>query len=424
MARIHGRSGGFAVRDVNWTVSLGMTYGRDRGLFAEMDTTLRPQTKANIDNRSDVFAFGATLYEALTGRAIFKRETNADTLAAILRDDPVPASSLNPEVSVELQWVLEKALAKEPRDRYQTREIWWSTSNACVGGKSVRLSVSSQGESASGTPDRRAGRRPRTVPRTPAGSSPPAVISESPAPVGSAAPAPQSTPVVIPPPTQTTHRPVDRRGVGGRSGHRIARLAPVRYRAPSPPPSPPASLFYYQQGHYLREKARHCAVSTTPSTCSPLLGGRFELRQRLGGSERGVLDALRDHPGQASSGEAEGRLGALAMAPDRPRFVAQAELLVSAATPTRRRCCCEPLQSTGISTCVVNLGWAYQAANYAKAAFVGRSSSTAELPVTVSLGNFYRITREREAAIESYRRALELKPNSVSALTTWEASCC
>ena len=59
-----------------------------------------------------------TLYEAVTGRPIFKRKTQADTLAAILRDEPVPASNLNPAVSVEFQWVLDKALAKDPRDRF------------------------------------------------------------------------------------------------------------------------------------------------------------------------------------------------------------------------------------------------------------------------------------------------------------------
>ena len=51
----------------DWTVSFGMTYGRDRGLFAEMDTTLRPQTKASIDNRSDVFNEGRTLVNARLG---------------------------------------------------------------------------------------------------------------------------------------------------------------------------------------------------------------------------------------------------------------------------------------------------------------------------------------------------------------------
>jgi serine/threonine protein kinase/tetratricopeptide (TPR) repeat protein len=79
---------------------------------------------AAIDFRSDQFSFGAIVYEMVTGVRAFRRETNLDTLAAIVRDDPDPISRLNPEVPTEIQIIVERCLAKEPRDRYgSTRDL-------------------------------------------------------------------------------------------------------------------------------------------------------------------------------------------------------------------------------------------------------------------------------------------------------------
>jgi serine/threonine protein kinase/tetratricopeptide (TPR) repeat protein len=77
-----------------------------------------------IDFRSDQFSFGAIVYEMVTGLRAFRRETNLDTLAAIVRDDPDPISKVNPEVPAEVQIIVERCLAKEPRDRYaSTRDL-------------------------------------------------------------------------------------------------------------------------------------------------------------------------------------------------------------------------------------------------------------------------------------------------------------
>src|SRR5688572_11411605 len=47
-----------------------------------------------VDARSDIFSFGAVMYEMLTGRRAFQRDTTASTMAAVLREDPKPASQI------------------------------------------------------------------------------------------------------------------------------------------------------------------------------------------------------------------------------------------------------------------------------------------------------------------------------------------
>ena len=77
------------------------------------------QDKA-IDSRSDIFSFGAVLYEMATGRCAFAGESTASVIAEILRGEPKPAKVLNPAVPDELQRVIGKALEKDPSDRYQS----------------------------------------------------------------------------------------------------------------------------------------------------------------------------------------------------------------------------------------------------------------------------------------------------------------
>ncbi|HKZ51962.1 MAG TPA: protein kinase, partial [Candidatus Acidoferrales bacterium] len=71
------------------------------------------------DARSDIFSFGAMVYECLTGRLPFRGETSIDILHAILRGAPTPLRSLVPEISPEWQELLERCLAKSPEQRFQ-----------------------------------------------------------------------------------------------------------------------------------------------------------------------------------------------------------------------------------------------------------------------------------------------------------------
>ena len=72
------------------------------------------------DPRSDLFAFGAVLYEMMTGRCAFAGESQASVIAAILEHDPPPLSTLQPLSPPTLGRVIKKCLAKNPEDRWQT----------------------------------------------------------------------------------------------------------------------------------------------------------------------------------------------------------------------------------------------------------------------------------------------------------------
>jgi len=72
-----------------------------------------------IDSRSDLFSFGAVLYEMATGAQAFRGESAAVVCETILNRDPVSPLRLNPDLSPELERVITKALEKDPALRYQ-----------------------------------------------------------------------------------------------------------------------------------------------------------------------------------------------------------------------------------------------------------------------------------------------------------------
>ena len=76
------------------------------------------------DFRADQFSFGSVLYEMATGQPAFQKGTTVDTLSAILHDEPEPLTHASPKTPAPLRWIIERCLAKDPKDRYAaTRDL-------------------------------------------------------------------------------------------------------------------------------------------------------------------------------------------------------------------------------------------------------------------------------------------------------------
>jgi serine/threonine protein kinase len=73
----------------------------------------------SVDARSDIFSFGALLYEMVTGRRAFQGDSRVSTLSAILRDEPKPAGQLVEDLPRELERIIGRCLRKDPERRFQ-----------------------------------------------------------------------------------------------------------------------------------------------------------------------------------------------------------------------------------------------------------------------------------------------------------------
>ena len=75
-------------------------------------------TGGELDFRSDQFSFGSVLYEMVTGFPAFRKKTHAETIAAILRDEPEHLRSRTQQAPAPFVWIVERCLAKDPKERY------------------------------------------------------------------------------------------------------------------------------------------------------------------------------------------------------------------------------------------------------------------------------------------------------------------
>ena len=73
-----------------------------------------------IDARADIFSFGVVLYEMLTGNTPFRGEHEAAMMYSILNEEPQPIQKFREDISSELLHILNRALEKDPEERYQT----------------------------------------------------------------------------------------------------------------------------------------------------------------------------------------------------------------------------------------------------------------------------------------------------------------
>jgi eukaryotic-like serine/threonine-protein kinase len=73
-----------------------------------------------VGARSDIFSLGCVLYEMVSGRRAFRGETSADTLSAILHDDPPPIAASRPETPPALALLVNRCLEKQPEERFES----------------------------------------------------------------------------------------------------------------------------------------------------------------------------------------------------------------------------------------------------------------------------------------------------------------
>jgi Tol biopolymer transport system component len=104
-----------------------------------------------VDTRADIFAFGAVLYEMVTGVKAFEAETPARVLSAILRDEPTRVSTIVPVTPAGLDELIHTCLAKDPNERWQgmsdvARQLRWLSSglSAAKSGSVVRPGIAAR----------------------------------------------------------------------------------------------------------------------------------------------------------------------------------------------------------------------------------------------------------------------------------------
>jgi serine/threonine protein kinase len=97
-----------------------------------------------LDARSDIFSFGAVLYEMITGKRAFAGKSQLSVATAILEKDPEPLSAFKPMLPLSLDHTIRRCLAKDPENRWQTArdlalELKWTTESGTQANPSVNL---------------------------------------------------------------------------------------------------------------------------------------------------------------------------------------------------------------------------------------------------------------------------------------------
>src|SRR6202140_5570321 len=98
------------------------THGTEAGLVMGTAGYMSPEQVRGmaLDPRSDIFSFGAILYEMLSGKKAFHGETPADTMSAILKEEPPELSETNSNISPALERIVHHCLEKNPESRFHS----------------------------------------------------------------------------------------------------------------------------------------------------------------------------------------------------------------------------------------------------------------------------------------------------------------
>src|ERR1022692_486268 len=99
-----------------------MTHATEAGVVLGTAGYMSPEQVRGVavDARSDIFSFGAILYEMVSGKRAFHGDTAADTMSAILREDPPELNETNRNVSPALERIVQHCLEKNPEQRFHS----------------------------------------------------------------------------------------------------------------------------------------------------------------------------------------------------------------------------------------------------------------------------------------------------------------
>jgi serine/threonine protein kinase len=102
--------------------AITLTKGTEAGMVMGTVGYMAPEQVRGeaADYRADIFAFGAILYEMLAGKRAFQKPTSAETVTAILNEDPPGLSQITTNLPPALQRVVQRCLEKNPEQRFQS----------------------------------------------------------------------------------------------------------------------------------------------------------------------------------------------------------------------------------------------------------------------------------------------------------------
>lgn len=111
----------FGAPDATIEASVAVTRTAEGVMLGTVGYMSPEQVKGEpADSRSDIFSFGAVLYESLSGRRPFQRDSSVETMSAILKEDPPEISSAPSHVSPGVGRIVQRCLEKDPGHRFQS----------------------------------------------------------------------------------------------------------------------------------------------------------------------------------------------------------------------------------------------------------------------------------------------------------------
>ena len=117
-----GYEGDVKIADFGIAKADSNVYTTDAGVLKGKFEYMSPEQAAgkSVDNRSDIFSTGIMLHEMLTGRRLFKTDSDVKTLEMIKACDIQPPSAKNPAIPLRLDQIVMRALTRDPADRYNS----------------------------------------------------------------------------------------------------------------------------------------------------------------------------------------------------------------------------------------------------------------------------------------------------------------